>query len=140
MHVDITLRGSVPDQVVEKARTEVGALERVVKGPLTGARVVLTQETNPRIGLQARAEGEVLLAGRPVRARVACPTMAAAVDELADTSSGSSRSSAGPQPTSPSGSGRGLRPVVAARCGSRTRYLTVLERHLRTPEERWAPT
>jgi ribosome-associated translation inhibitor RaiA len=84
MHVDITLRGSVPDQVVEKARTEVGALERVVKGPLTGARVVLTQETNPRIGLQARAEGEVLLAGRPVRARVACPTMAAAVDELAE--------------------------------------------------------
>ena len=84
MHVDITLRGSIPDQVVEKARKEVGALERVVKGPLTDARVVLTQEKNPRIGLAARAEGEVLLAGRPVRARVACTTMVAAVDELAE--------------------------------------------------------
>ena len=74
MHVDITLRGSIPDQVVEKARKEVGALDRVVKGPLTDARIVLA----------ARAEGEVLLAGRPVRARVACKTMVAAVDELAE--------------------------------------------------------
>ena len=84
MHVDITLRGSIPDQVVDKARKEVGALEGVVKGPLTDARVVLTQEKNPRIEHPARAEGEVLLAGRPVRARVARPTMVAAVDELAE--------------------------------------------------------
>ena len=84
MHVDITLRGSIPDQVVEKARKEVGALDRVVKGPLTDARIVLTQEKNPRIEFPARAEGEVLLAGRPVRARVVCPTMVAAVDELAE--------------------------------------------------------
>ena len=77
MHVDITLRGSIPDQVVEKARKEEGALDRVVKGPLTDARIVLTQEKNPRIEFPARAEGEVLLAGRPVRARVDCPTMVA---------------------------------------------------------------
>jgi ribosomal subunit interface protein len=84
MHVDITLRGSISDQVVDTTREKVGALDRVVKGPLTDARVVLTQEKNPRIELPARAEGEVLLAGRPVRARVACPTMVAAVDELAE--------------------------------------------------------
>jgi ribosome-associated translation inhibitor RaiA len=84
MHVDVTIRGSVSPQAAQAAREKVGALDQVVKGPLTHARVVLTQEENPRIELGARAEGEVLLAGRPVRARVARPTMVAAVDELAE--------------------------------------------------------
>jgi ribosome-associated translation inhibitor RaiA len=84
MHVDITVRGTVPPEAVQTARDEVGALERVVKGPLTNARVVLIQEENPRIKRGSRAEGEVLLAGRPVRASVASGTMAAAVDELAE--------------------------------------------------------
>jgi ribosome-associated translation inhibitor RaiA len=84
MHVDVTLRGSISSQAADMARKEVGALERVVKGPLTDARVVLTQEENPRIESPARAEGEVVLAGQAVRACVACPTMVAAVDEMAE--------------------------------------------------------
>jgi ribosome-associated translation inhibitor RaiA len=84
MPVDVTVRGPVPPEAARTAREEVGALERVVKGPLTHGRVVLTQEENPRIELGSRAEGEVLLAGRPVRARVARATMVAAVDELAE--------------------------------------------------------
>jgi ribosome-associated translation inhibitor RaiA len=84
MHVDITVRGKVAPQAVLTARNEVRALERIVKGPLTHARVVLVQEGNPRIEHGARAEGEVLLAGRPVRAHAARPTMAAAVDEMAE--------------------------------------------------------
>ena len=84
MHVDVTVRGKVAPEAVQTARNELGALERIVKGPLTHARVVLIQEENPRIALGARAEGEVLLAGRPVRARAAHETMAAAVDEMAE--------------------------------------------------------
>jgi ribosome-associated translation inhibitor RaiA len=84
MHVDVTVRGQVPPETVQTARNEVGALEEIVKGPLTHARVVLTQEENPRIEHGARAEGEVLLAGRPVRAHAARATMAAAVDEMAE--------------------------------------------------------
>jgi hypothetical protein len=44
---------------------------------------VLTQEANPRIELPARAEARLLLAGKPIRARVAAPAMGAAVDLLA---------------------------------------------------------
>jgi ribosome-associated translation inhibitor RaiA len=83
VHVDVTTRGYVADELAVAARDKVAALERIVKGPVLGARVVLTQEANPRLELPARAEGEIVLAGRPIRARVAAPAMAAAVDELA---------------------------------------------------------
>ncbi len=84
MDIEVTSRGAVPEQAKEAARAKIGRLDRVVKGPVLGARVVLIQERNPRIELPARAEGEVNLAGRPVRAHVAAPTMEAAVDELAE--------------------------------------------------------
>ena len=84
VHVDVTVRGHVAPEVATAAREKVGALERIVKGPVMGAHVVLTQEANPRLEQPARAEGVVVLAGRPVRARVAAPAMVAAVDELAE--------------------------------------------------------
>jgi ribosome-associated translation inhibitor RaiA len=84
MHVDVTRRGDVPDAALEAAREKVGALDRVVKGPVLEAHVVLTQEPNPRVAMPARAEGEVDLAGHPVRGRVAAATMPAAVDALAE--------------------------------------------------------
>jgi ribosome-associated translation inhibitor RaiA len=84
MHVDVTVRGPVAADLARQAAEKVGALERFVKGPVMGARVVLTQEENARIELPARAEGQILLAGRPVRARVAAAGMSAAVDELAE--------------------------------------------------------
>jgi ribosomal subunit interface protein len=84
MEVEVTSRGEVTEQAKEAARAKVGRLDRVVKGPVLGARVVLVQERNPRIERPARAEGEVNLAGRPVRARADAPAMEAAVDELAE--------------------------------------------------------
>jgi ribosome-associated translation inhibitor RaiA len=84
MRVDVTVRGPVPKELVATAQEQVAALERIVKGPVMGARVVLTQERSPRIERPARAEGEIVLAGRPVRARVSAPAMVAAVDELAE--------------------------------------------------------
>ncbi len=84
MDIEVTARGEVPEHAKQSARAKVGRLDRVVKGPVLGARVVLVQEHNPRIELPARAEGEVNLAGRPVRAQAAAPTMDAAIDELAE--------------------------------------------------------
>jgi ribosome-associated translation inhibitor RaiA len=84
MDIEVTSRGPVAERTKLLVREEISRLERQAKGPLIGARVVLIQEENPRIPLPARAEGEVTLAGRPVRARVAAATMDAAVDELAE--------------------------------------------------------
>ena len=84
MNVEVTARGAVSEAAKNAARTKVGRLDRFVKGPLLGARIVLVQERNPRIELPARAEGEINLAGRPIRARVDAPGMEAAVDELAE--------------------------------------------------------
>jgi len=84
MNVDVTVRGAVPDSVVQRVETEIGALEGIVKGPLTGARVLLAQDEAGHVSQPARAEGEVLLAGRPVRARVAAPDLNAAADALAE--------------------------------------------------------
>ena len=67
-----------------EARAKVGALEPFVKGPVLGARVVLTQEHNPRIPYPARAEAELNVQGRLVRARSAAPSMDAAVDDVAE--------------------------------------------------------
>lgn len=83
LHVDVTVRGDVSPEVIRRAQERVAALQRVTNGPLLQARVILTQERNPRIEMPARAEGQVLLDGHPVRARVAAPTMRAAVDQLA---------------------------------------------------------
>ncbi len=82
--VDVTARGDVREEAIKAARLKVGRLGHYVKGPVLAARVVLVQEANPRIERGARAEGEINLAGRPVRAHVAAPTMEAAVDELAE--------------------------------------------------------
>jgi ribosome-associated translation inhibitor RaiA len=83
LHVDVTVRGRVATELAGLAARRVGELQRVTTGPLLHARVVLTQERNPRIELPARAEGELLFAGRPIRARAAAPAMRAAIDALA---------------------------------------------------------
>lgn len=84
MEVQVTARGHVSPTLERIAQEKVGALDRLVKGGILQARVVLTQEANPRLDRPARAEGEIDLQGRPVRARVAAPTMDRAVDELAE--------------------------------------------------------
>lgn len=84
MNVEVTARGEVSGRARRRAEQELVRLERYVKGPVMGGRIVLTQEQNPRIPAPARAEGELVLAGRAVRARTAAGSMDAAVDELGE--------------------------------------------------------
>lgn len=84
MNIEITSRGDVSDRARHEAREKLAALESFVKGPILGARVVLIQEANPRIAIGARAEAEIDLQGRLIRARTAAPSMAAAVDDVAE--------------------------------------------------------
>ena len=84
INIEITTRGEVSEHAREQAREKISELEAFAKGPFLGARVVLIQEPNPRIPLPARAEAELDLQGRPVRARAAAPSMEAAVDDVAE--------------------------------------------------------
>lgn len=83
INVEVTSRGEVEQHARAEAREKVAALERYINGPVLGARVVLSEEANPRIQNPARAEAEIALEGRVVRARADGPSIQAAVDELA---------------------------------------------------------
>lgn len=82
MNVDVATRGAVSAQDQTEAVERVSALEEVIATPVLASRVVLTNEPNPRIERPARAEGELVLQGRAVHARVAAETMEQAVREL----------------------------------------------------------
>jgi ribosomal subunit interface protein len=84
INIEVTARGNVSKGVRAEARRKLDRLEGFSKGPILGARVVLIQEPNPRIALPARAEAEINLQGRLVRARAAAPSMEAAVDDMAE--------------------------------------------------------
>jgi ribosomal subunit interface protein len=84
MHVEVTTRGDVDETTKRRAAAEIERLEQYLKGPVMEARVVLKQEQNPRITFPARAEGSIVLAGRPIRAQAAAASMSAAVDELGE--------------------------------------------------------
>lgn len=84
VQVDVTTRGDVGRAALDHARVKLEGLDSFVKGPILGARVVLTRERNPRIPSPARAEAEVNLQGHAVRARAAAPAMDAAVDDVAE--------------------------------------------------------
>ena len=84
INVDVTGKGEVSAQARAQAREKLADLESFAKGPILGARVVLTEEHNPRIPMPARAEAEVNLQGRSIRARAAAPSMEAAVDDVAE--------------------------------------------------------
>ena len=82
IQVDVTMRGDVPDVAREHAQEKVGALDRLVNIPVLDAEVVLVQEANPRIERSARAECELDLNGRMIRAKVTNLDPIAAVDSL----------------------------------------------------------
>jgi ribosome-associated translation inhibitor RaiA len=84
MNVTVTVRGDVAEEVVERVRAEVAALEAHAGEPVLGARVVLTQEKNPRLERPARAEAELSLNGRAIRGRTFARTMSEAADGLAE--------------------------------------------------------
>ncbi|HYB26437.1 MAG TPA: sigma 54 modulation/S30EA ribosomal C-terminal domain-containing protein [Solirubrobacteraceae bacterium] len=82
--IAVTTRGAVNHRAREQAEEKLRDIGSVVKGPILGARMVLIQEANPRIPMPARAEAEVDLQGRLVRARAAAPAMDAAIDDVTD--------------------------------------------------------
>jgi ribosomal subunit interface protein len=84
INIEVTTRGEVSEHARAQAREKVGALERYVKDPILGARVVLITQRNPRIPAHARAEAEIDLRGRVIRAHADGPTVEAAVDEVAE--------------------------------------------------------
>ncbi|MGZ4325776.1 MAG: ribosome hibernation promotion factor [Solirubrobacteraceae bacterium] len=84
INIEITARGEVSDHAREQTRVKLSDLESFVKGPILRARAVLIQEPNARIPTPARAEAEVDLQGRVVRARAAAPSIEAAVDDVAE--------------------------------------------------------
>jgi ribosomal subunit interface protein len=84
MNIEVTTRGSVAPEMAELARERMTELESAVRRPIVGARVVLQEEENPRIARSARAEGELRLAGQPIRGRVEAENMSQAVNELAE--------------------------------------------------------
>jgi ribosomal subunit interface protein len=84
LNIQVTARGAVDERARQRARQKLAGLERFVKGPILGARVVLIQESNPRISLPARAEAEIDLQGKLIRARVAAPSMEAAIDDVTE--------------------------------------------------------
>jgi ribosomal subunit interface protein len=81
-NVEITSRGKVGEHARAHAQDKVSALERYVKAPILGARVVLTTESNPRISEPARVEAEIDLQGHVLRAHADGPTLEAAIDEV----------------------------------------------------------
>jgi len=82
MDVDVTAKGKVTAGERELAAEKIGALDRYVNAEFLRAHVVLRREPNPSIEQAARAEGEVLLDGKMVRAHVASFEMRTAIDLL----------------------------------------------------------
>jgi len=82
MNVEVVTRGSVAPDMADLARERVAALESSVRQPIISARVVLEEAENPRIARSSRAEGELRLAGSPIRGRVEAENMTQAVHDL----------------------------------------------------------
>jgi ribosome-associated translation inhibitor RaiA len=82
--VSVTTRGGPRGNLGRYAREQIGGLDRIVKSPILGAHVVLTQEANPSMERPARAQAEIDVNGHIVRGHVAASSMRAAVDDLAE--------------------------------------------------------
>ncbi len=83
VEVDVTVRGDVSAEVSEYAKERIGSVDRLIDGPISHARVVLTQEANPRIERGSRAEAEIGLNGPIIRASVADIEPMGAINQLA---------------------------------------------------------
>lgn len=82
--IQVTFRGPISDELHASARREIAKAVEVTKGPVLSARVVVKQETAPHVEVPARAEAEIVLPGRTVRARSVAASPAAAVDDVAE--------------------------------------------------------
>jgi ribosome-associated translation inhibitor RaiA len=84
VNVDVATHGAVDPAMAALASEQVADLDSVVGRPISGARVVLLQEENPRIPRSARAEGEVWLGRHAIRGRVEAESMPRAVNDLTE--------------------------------------------------------
>ncbi len=82
VEVEVTVRGDVATEAGDHAREKLGNVDRLIDSPISHARVVLTQEANPRIERGSRAEGEIGLNGPIIRASVADIDQIGAINQL----------------------------------------------------------
>jgi hypothetical protein len=82
--VEVVVRGDLPDGIVGYATSKIVDLVERVDGPLLHARIKLTHQPDPAVPRPVRAQANLDLNGRLVRAQVAGTTGMEAVDLLAD--------------------------------------------------------
>lgn len=80
--VEVVIRGEVDDRVAEYARTKIIALVERLHEPVLHARIRLTQLPDPAVSRNVRAQVNLDLDGRMVRAQVAAATGTEAVDRV----------------------------------------------------------
>jgi ribosome-associated translation inhibitor RaiA len=82
--IEIVVRGDLPDSVVEYARNKITMLCERLDERVLSARVRLTHQPDPAVGRPMRAQANLDVNGRLVRAQVAATTGSEAVDLLVD--------------------------------------------------------
>jgi ribosome-associated translation inhibitor RaiA len=82
--IDVILRGELPAEVADYARDRIPALGDELEVPILFTRIRLTRETNPAYDRPIRAQGNLVLKGRVVRAVVDGRSAYEAVDLLYD--------------------------------------------------------
>ena len=94
MQVSVTARTAMSAGQKRRAASRLEALERLAPGRVLEARVCVQRDDNPRIAQPYRAEGEIDVNGRIVRAHVVGPSTGAVLDSLADRLEGRLRRAA----------------------------------------------
>jgi ribosome-associated translation inhibitor RaiA len=82
--IQVVVRGEVPQDCVEHARTMVGKVASQIREPVPAARVKLSQGCRPAMRHPAVAQVNLSVDGTPTRAHVAADTMHEAIDLLQD--------------------------------------------------------
>src|SRR5262245_11084936 len=82
--LEVVMRGALPGEVADYARRQISRLGEHVNEPILHTRVRLTYEPDPALDRPVRAQGNVSLKGRMVRAQVAGRDGREAVDLLGD--------------------------------------------------------
>jgi ribosome-associated translation inhibitor RaiA len=78
--VMVTLRGPVPEAMVDRAKEQVATATRFSDRDVQAAKVVLTERTNPAVGEPSRAEVSIDITGAQLRAEMKAPTPEQALD------------------------------------------------------------
>ncbi|MEV6211855.1 hypothetical protein [Kitasatospora sp. NPDC051914] len=82
--IEVKVRGEMPPESAEYARTTVLGVARLAREPVLSARVRLIQGRDPAVRRSAVAWASLDVNGRLARARVVAETMHEAIDLLRD--------------------------------------------------------